>query len=136
VIPGGFFLLTTVSLVDGKAVEQPIATRAAQVGLRAAAVRTARGMRRVPRPNGFVVAWALQVGVPEHGRTFCAARPILTRHILVRREGGAVSLGARQNVMTVRPVAVATNDLALFAECRLLADSIAAVQLRDIFGNR
>ena len=40
--------LAIPALLNRKAIEQPIAARAAQIGLAATAVRAARGMRRIP----------------------------------------------------------------------------------------
>src|SRR5436309_101927 len=53
-------------LIRGEAIEQAVAAGAAQIGLAATAVRAARGMRRVPRFRGIVVAQALAVMMADH----------------------------------------------------------------------
>src|ERR1041384_2646825 len=71
--PAQIKLALSLSLVAGEAVEQPVAAGAAQIALAAAAVRTARGMRRVPRLRCIVVTQALPVDMADHGRALGAA---------------------------------------------------------------
>src|SRR3954454_19793669 len=62
--------------VDGEAVEQAVAARALQIGLAAAAVRTARGMRRIPGLRSVIVTQSLPVVVPDHCRASTALGPV------------------------------------------------------------
>src|SRR5215470_13737599 len=103
-------------LVRREAVEQSRAARAAQRVLAAAAALTARGMRRVPRLRGVVVAQPLAVVVAEHGRALATARPVLARHVLAGRERGAVGLGAGEDVVRVGLIAAAIDGLPLLGE--------------------
>src|SRR5690348_1969966 len=123
------------SLIDREAIEQAVAARRAQVGLRAAAVLPARGMRRVPRTSDLVVGQTFAVSMAEHGGSLRAARPILAGVVLAVRKSGAVRLRTRQHVMAVGLVAAAIVDLALFRERRLFGEMVGAVQfgyvLRD-----
>src|SRR2546427_12972982 len=66
-------------LVRREPVEEAVAAGGAQRILAAAAPLPARGMRRVPRLRGVVVAQALAVVVPDHRRALAAARPVLDR---------------------------------------------------------
>src|SRR6185437_770568 len=115
--------------IDREAIEQAIAARGAQVGLRAAAVFPARGMRRIPRMGGLVLSQALAVRVAEHGRPLRAARPILARPVLAVGESGPVRLRTGQHVVAVGLVAAAIVDLTLFGKRCLLGKVVGAVQL-------
>src|SRR5262249_33602666 len=57
------------ALVRHEAIEQAGAAGAAQVGLAAAAVGAARGMRGIPRSRLDGIAQAVAVVMTEHGRT-------------------------------------------------------------------
>ena len=114
------------SLVRREAVQQAVAAGALEVGLRAAAIRPARGMRAVPGFRGVVVAQADAVGMAEHRRALRAARPVLAGAVLAGRERGAVGLRSRQDVMAVRRIAAAVDDLALLAQRGLLGEIVAA----------
>src|SRR5439155_20408950 len=100
-------------LLRGEAVEEAAAAGALQIALSAAAVRAARAMRRVPGLRHVVVAQALPVGVADHRRALTALRPVAARAIVAGREGGAVRLGAGEDVVHVRRVAAAVDLLAL-----------------------
>src|SRR5205085_8189086 len=76
-------------LVRREAVEQSVAAGAAQVGLAAAAVRTTRRMRRIPRAGGHVVAQSLAVDMADHRGALRAAGPIAAGAVFARREGAA-----------------------------------------------
>src|SRR5689334_20666743 len=107
-------------LISGEAVEQPVAAGAAQIGLAAAALRTARGMRGIPRMRGRVVAQSDAVVMAEHRRALRAARPVATGAVVAGREGGAVRLRAGQDVVPVRRVAASVDDLSLLVKRGLL----------------
>src|SRR5258705_13801571 len=89
-------------LLGGEAIEQPAAAGAAQIGLAAAAVWSARGMRGIPRPCWRVVAQPLAVDVADHGRALGAAGPVAAGAILTGRESAAFRGRAGQDVVTVR----------------------------------
>src|SRR5260370_33210887 len=99
-------------LVGGETLQQAVAAGALEVGLRAAAIRPARGMRTVPGFRGVIVAQADAVGMTHHRRTLRAARPVLAGTIVARRECGAVRLRSRQHVMAVPRIAAAPGDAA------------------------
>src|SRR5437667_7602853 len=122
-------------LFRGEAVEEAIASGALQVVLAAAAVGPARRMRRVPRLGRVVVPQALAIVVADHGRPLAALRPVAARTVLAGREGGAVGLGARQDVMHVRRISTPVHGLALFGQRGLLADVVLAVQLGQVVGD-
>src|SRR5947208_17198760 len=72
----------------------------------------------------------------DHGGALRAARPVLAGAIVAGRERGAVGLRSRQHVVAVRRVAAAVDDIALFAQCSLLAEIVAgAVEVGDVFGD-
>ena len=81
-----------MTLVDGKAIEQAIAARAAQGLLATAAACAARGMRRIPGLGGVVIAQTLAVAVADHCRSLATARPVMTGPIVATRERLAVRL--------------------------------------------
>src|SRR5438270_1241336 len=56
-------LAMTAASIRREAIQQPVAAGALQVGLRAAAIRAARGMRAVPRFRRLVIAQALTIGM-------------------------------------------------------------------------
>ncbi len=62
-----------------------------------------------------------------------AARPVPTRGVGVGGEGGAVGLGAREDVVAVGRIAAAVHDFALLVERVLLAELVVvAVQVGDV----
>src|SRR5258708_16362287 len=87
------------TLVRREAIQQAVAAGALEVGLRAAAIRPARGMRTVPGFRRIVVAQADAVGMTHDRRTLRAARPVLAGAIIARRECGAVRLRSREHVI-------------------------------------
>src|SRR5258707_4528304 len=86
-------------LVRRETIKQAVAAGALEVGLRAAAVRSARRMRAVPGFRGVIVAQSDAVGMTHHRRTLRAARPVLAGAVVAGRERGAVWLRSRQHVM-------------------------------------
>src|SRR5262249_61360783 len=78
--------------VSGEAIEQAVAAGALQIGLAAAAVRAARGMRRVPGLGFGVVAQSLPVVMTDHRRAGAALRPVAAGAILAGRERPPVRL--------------------------------------------
>src|ERR1700674_3289058 len=74
------------SSIRGKTIQQAVAAGALEVGLRTAAVRPARGVRRVPGFRGVVVAQPDAVGVPEHGGTLRRTRPVLAGAVVAGHE--------------------------------------------------
>src|SRR5207244_1689485 len=99
--------------------------------LAAAALRSARGVRRIPgihRWRGGTGA----VGMSEHRSALGTRRPILAGTVVAGRERRAICLRSRQHVMAVRRIAQAVVDLALFGQRRLLGEIVVAMQLSDI----
>src|SRR6202035_2474567 len=82
-----------------EAIKQPVAAGAPEVGLRAAAIRAARGVRAVPGVRSIIFAQAHAVDMAQHRRPLQAARPVLAGAVGFRRKGGAVWLRSRQRVM-------------------------------------
>src|SRR5271166_2449710 len=113
---------------------KPTAAGAAEVGLTAAAVGAARGVRGVPRMRRLVVAQALPVDVSDNRRALRAARPIEAGFIVAGREGAAVGLSAGQRVVPVGSVAAAVDHVALLGQRGLLAQIVVAVHLVDVLG--
>src|SRR5262249_5850556 len=101
------------SLLGREAVEEACASGALEVVLAAAAVRPTGGMRRVPRLGRVVVAQSLTVGMTHHRRALAALRPVAARLVLAGGERGAVRLRAGEDVVHVRRVAAAVDDVAL-----------------------
>src|SRR2546426_72034 len=89
-------------------------------------------MRRVPGLRHVVVAQALPVGVADHRRALTALRPVAARAIVAGREGGAVRLGAGEDVVHVRRVAAAVDLLALLRQRRVLGEVVLAVELGHV----
>src|SRR4051812_8968708 len=118
---------STTVLIRGEAVQQPVAAGAAQIGLVAAALRAARGVRRVPRSRGRVVVRPPAVMMAEHRRALRAARPVLAGAVLAGIEGGAVGLRAGQDIVPVRRVAASVDDLTLLVQRGLLGQLVVAV---------
>src|SRR6266700_3088184 len=106
--------------VRREAIHQAVAAGGLQVGLRAAAIGAARGVRGIPGFRGLVVAQAEPVDMSEHGRTLRTACPVLAGAVVGACERGAVSLRSRQRVVAVRRVAKAVDDVALLGERGLL----------------
>src|SRR3954454_2732826 len=96
--------------VRREAVEQPVAAGAAQVGLAAAAVGSARGMRRIPRARRRVVTQSLAIDVPDHRGALRAAGPVTAGAGLSGRKGLAFRRRAGEHVVAVRREADAWND--------------------------
>src|SRR4029079_15688715 len=87
--------------VDGEAIEQAVAARALQIGLAAAAIRAARGMRRIPGLRRVIVAQSLPVVVPDHGRASAALGPVAAGAVFTGRKRPPVRLRAGQDVVAV-----------------------------------
>src|SRR6185437_11586794 len=99
-------------LVDREAIQQPVTAGRTQVGLRAAALGTARRMRRIPGLRGWKGRRTIDIRVAEHDGALRAARVVFAGHILVRRKGTTVRGRAGQNVVSVGLVAEAIDDFA------------------------
>src|SRR5215813_5726932 len=108
------------SLFRGKAIEEAVAPGALEIILAAAAVRPARGVRRIPRLRRIVVTQTLSIVMTDHRRALTALGPVAARPVLARREGGTIRLRARQDVVHVRCVATAVDDFSLLGQRRLL----------------
>src|SRR5258705_10461083 len=94
------------SLVHREAVQQSGATGADQILLAAAAIRSARGVSRIPgihRRRGGTGA----VGMTEHRRALRAACPVLAGTVVAGRECGTICLRSRQHVVAGRRFATA-----------------------------
>src|SRR5262249_26534168 len=123
------------ALLGREAVEEAVASRALEIVLAAAAVGPARGMRRVPRLGGVVVAQPLPVVMADHRRALAALGPVGAGAILAGRERGTVRLRARQDVVRVRRVAAPVDGVALLGERGLLVDVVRAVELGEVLGD-
>src|SRR3954454_22322889 len=118
--------------VRREAVEQPIAAGAAQVGLAAAAVGSARRMRRIPGARRRVVTQSLAIDVPDHRGALRAAGPVAAGAVFADREGLAFRRGAGEHVVAVRREADARNDETALGERRHRAELVVvAVQVVD-----
>src|SRR5690242_18341348 len=111
--------------VRREAVEQTVAAGGAEIRLAAAAVGSARGMRRIPRLRGLVVAQPLAVDMPDHRGALGALGPVAAGPIFTRRECGAVRLRAGERIVAIRRVAAAVDHLALLAQRGLLGEVVA-----------
>src|SRR5678815_1134363 len=83
-----------MSLVGGEAVEQSVAERRAQRGLRAAA----RRMGRIP---GIAAASAAAIVMPHHRPALAMARPPTARGVATRHQG-AIGITASKDVVPRR----------------------------------
>src|SRR5215470_8656349 len=120
-------------LFRGEAIEQAIASGALEIVLTAAAVRAARGVRRVPRLRCVVVAQTLAIVMADHRRALTALCPVATGAVVAARKRGPVRLRAGQDVVHVRCVATTVDHLALLGQRRLLAEVVVGtMQLGDI----
>ena len=115
----------TNALVDGEAIEQAVAAGALQVGLAAAAVRAARGMRRVPGLGGVVIAQPDAIDMAEHGRYRAEMG-----HERVER-AGVVGPQRLRAAVVLDPLGVAADRAEDLAELqpvmRLLDDRVADI---------
>jgi hypothetical protein len=114
--------------VRRETVQQAVTAGASEIGLRATALRPARGMRTVPGFRRIIVAQPDAIGMAQHRGTLRAARPVLAGAIFARRESHSVRLRSRQHVMAVRRIAAAIDDIALFAQRGLLGEIIGGVE--------
>src|SRR5262245_16354652 len=122
-----------IASIRREAVEQAVAAGALQVGLAAAAIRPARGVRRVPRFRRVVVAQPLPVVMADHGGALPALGPVAAGTILARRQRTAIGLRTRQDVMSVGRLGASVDRFALLAQRRLLVDLVVgAVQVVDV----
>src|SRR5439155_10467997 len=76
-------------LVGREAVEQAVAAGALEIVLAAAAVRPARGMRRIPRLGLDGLGQAFAVDMAEHRGALVAAGPVAAGAVLAGAERGA-----------------------------------------------
>src|SRR6266704_3422866 len=97
--------MTGETSVRRKTIKQAVAAGALEVGLRAAAVRSARRMRAVPGFRRIVVAQSDAVGMAHNRRTLRAARPVLADAVVAGRERGTVCF--------VRPLAACSSATSL-----------------------
>ena len=83
--------------------------------------------------GGRVVQADLAVVMPDHGRAVGAAGPVAAGAVVARREGGAVGLRAGEDVVAVRRIAAAGDDVALLARAQFSLFSLlfGAVQVGD-----
>src|SRR3954467_4136331 len=120
-------------LVGREAIEQPIASRAAQVCLAAAALGATRGMRGIPGSGGLVIAQAFAIDVSHHGGAGAALCPVSAGAILVGRKGPSVRLRAGQYIVVIGREANAGNHGASLGQRSLHAELvICAVKVIDV----
>src|SRR5262249_15821931 len=115
------------SSVDCEAVEKSGPAGAPEVRLAAATIRSARGMRGIPRLRFHIVAQAFAVDMPEHRRSLAAARPILAGAVFAGWKRTAIHRRARERVMLIGAVAAALGRVALFRKCGLFGEIVGAV---------
>ncbi len=96
--------------IDGKAVEQAVASGALQIFLAAAS----GAMRRVPR--GGILTATRAVVVAHSGTAFTVARPILAGCVLTARRRCSVQLRTGQDVVPVGTIPPAINHLSQFVQ--------------------
>src|SRR3954471_24347548 len=93
-------------------------------------------MRAVPRFRRLVIAQALTIGMADDRRALRARRPILAGLVVTRGKCAAVGLRNREDVVPVRRVAAAVDDLALLAERGLLGEVVGRpVQVGNVLGD-
>src|SRR5438552_15101552 len=120
------------ALVCGEAVEQAVAAGRVQIGLAAAALGAARGVRRIPGMRRRRIIQARAVDMADDRGTLRAARPVLAGLVLARRTGAAIWHRAGQRVMLVGRIAAAVDDVALLGQRGLLCQIVLTVQFVDI----
>jgi hypothetical protein len=122
--------------LSGKAIEKPIATGAAQIGLAATAVRPPRGMGRIPRMGRRIVAQTCSVDVAQHRGSLRAARPVVAGPIFPGREGTAIRLGTSESIVTKWGVPHAWNHSAALRQRGLRVELVVvAVKIIDALCN-
>ena len=104
--------------IDGKAVEQAVASGALQIFLAAAS----GAMRRVPR--GGILPAARSVMMAYLGTTITVAGPILAGFVLIARKRCSVQLRTGQDVVPVGTVPPAVDHLAHFIQLSLLVEIV------------
>src|SRR6185295_3934874 len=119
------------SSVGGEAVDARVAAGRLQ-RLEAAAARL---VRRVPRLRRRALVEAGAVAVADHRGALAALRPVAARRVDIARDRGAVGLRAGQDVVHVRRVAAAVDDVAALGERSLLSEVVVAVQLSHVVGD-
>ena len=112
-----------------KTVEEPIATGTLQTTLAA----PARAVCRIPR--GRIGAAALAIVVTEQCAAGAAAGPVTASTIPIPGRQCAVQLRPGQNVVAVRTVAPAINNLAFFIQGCFFAEIVIPVQFVNIIGD-
>src|SRR3954453_14977871 len=106
----------TAASIRREAIEQAVAAGALQIGLRAAAIGAARGMRAVPRFRRLVIAQALTIGMAHDRRALRARRPVLAGLVITRGKCAAVGLGTPEDGMPVWGGASGGGDTALLSQ--------------------
>src|SRR4029079_19050703 len=95
----------------------------------------ARLVRRVPRLRGGAFVEPGAIAVADHRRTLAALRPVAARRVDVAGARRRVGLRAGQDVVHVRRVAAAVDDVAALGERGLLGEVVVAVQLAQVVGD-
>jgi len=98
--------------IRGEAIEQASAAGAPEIGLGAAAARSLRGMRGIPRLGRRGIVEPHAVVMTDHRRARPALGPVAAGAVVADGEGGAIRLRAGEDVMHVRRVAAAVHDSA------------------------
>ena len=119
----GFSLPTSKTAVpylsiDGKAVEQAVASGALQIFLAAAS----GAMRRVPRAGILTATHAIVMA--HAGTTVTVARPILAGCVLTARRRCSVQLRTGQDVVPVGTIPPAINHLSQFVQLGFLGEIV------------
>src|ERR1043165_7850083 len=119
-----------------EAIEQPVAARALQVVLAAAAVRTTRGMGGIPRQHRRRIVEALTIMMTDHRGARGALAPVAAGALVRAGEGGTIGLRAGQDVVTIRRVAASVDHIALLIQRSLLVEIVRrTVQVGDVLGD-
>src|SRR5205814_8677291 len=113
-------------------IKQTVAARALEIVLAASAARPSRRMRRIPRLGRRTVIESRPVGVSDHGYALTALGPVSACAVFAGGEGRSIRLRAGENVVHVRRIAAAVDDLALFGERSLLGEIVGGVQLGNV----
>src|SRR5205085_1110822 len=96
---------------------------------------TAGRMRRIPRLGGRALVKPRAVGMAYHRDALSALGPVPAGTVFACRKRRSIWLRAGENVVRIRRVAAAVDDIAFLGKRGLLAEIVVAVQLRHILGD-
>src|SRR6478735_6283587 len=114
---------------------EAVDARVAAGGLQCVVAAAARLVRRVPRLRRHALVEAGAIAVADHRRTLAALGPVAAGRVDAAGDRRAVGLRAGQDVVHVRRVATAVDDIALLGERGLLGEVVRAMQLGHAVGD-